>query len=356
MNHWTIFTHHHRIIIGGGEMEEVREAGAEEGNVETGSLPHVEEDNEETGSRPPTFEEIESIIDEEESRLKQDLCLNEDLIPKEKKRGVSSLLEDREFLKFLKNHHRASDGGTFLSFIQERRNHSCWDSILNHCCQLVTYVKMKGQEYQAMDPEALIESVIVRQPVLFHDYLNHLLRGGTLKPGTILNRIDSLQYLMEWFRCNSNNDVYYKFSHIIERLKEERNRFQSINRKKNRENSIDHLMKKRQWVDDGVEGLHQMMLDSYRYFDALISFSCFFPLNRQRYSWILSYSLASMWCLAVNARVKSIELLTMKGFKDIQKKKFHLSTSFKTCAVYHYQVSMSHDLFNTNSSSGCLYN
>jgi hypothetical protein len=74
----------------------------------------------------------------------------------------------------------------------------------------------------------------------------------------------------------------------------------------------------------------------------LISFSCFMPLNRQRYSWILCYALASMWCLAVNARVKSIELLTMKGVKDIQKQKFHLSTSFKTCLIYHYQV-LDHD-------------
>jgi len=295
-----------------------------------------------------TMQEIMNIIEEEESRLHQDICLNESDVPKEK-RGVSSLAEDKEFMKFLKTYRNSSDGGTFLAYIQERRHKTCWDSILNHCCQFVTYAKMKGthaNEFQQIRSASLIESIIIQQPVLFHDFLNHLLRSGTLKPGTIQNRIDSLQYLIEWFRCNSSNDIYYKYSNIIERLKEERNRFQSINRKKNRENSIDALIKKRQWVEEGVEGLQNMMLDSWPYFDALVAFSCTMPLNRQRYSWILCYSLASMWCLAVNARVKSIEKLTMKGFKELQKKKFTLSTSFKTCHTYHYQVVYTTDIVN----------
>ena len=351
------------------EMEKMMEAADEVENevlVDESSVPL--ESLEETGdlevtltseSVPiPTFDEILSLVEEEESRLRQDLCQNEGLVPKEKKRGVSSLAEDKEFLKFLKTKKRSADGGTFFEFIKERRNASSVDAILNHCAQFVTYVKMKGitaNDYQSMDSESLIEAVIVQQPALFHEFLNNLLRGGTLKPGTIQNRIDSLQYLMEWFRCNSNNEIYYKFSTIIERLKEERNRFQSINRKKSRENSIDNLIKKRQWVDDGVEGLQQMIVDSWKYFDALISFSIFMPLNRQRYSWILCYALASMWCLAVNARVKSIELLTMKGFKDIQKQKFHLSTSFKTCLIYHYQV-LDHDsLLHSDLKLGCLH-
>ena len=326
------------------ECEVETEAGVSL-EMETGAGVSLETGDEVTltpGSVPvPTFDDILSLVEEEESRMRQDLSLNEGLVPKEKKRGVSSIAEDKDFLKFLKNRNRTGDGGTFLDFIKERRNQSCWDSILNHCAQFVTYVKVKGvtsNGYQTMDSEQLIETVIVRQPALFHEYLNNLLREGALKPGTIQNRIDSLQYLMEWFRCNSSNEIYYKFSNIIERLKEERNRFQSINRKKSRENSIENMLKKRQWIEDGVEGLQRMMLDSWTYFDALISFSCFMPLNRQRYSWILCYALASMWCLAVNARVKSIEKLTMKGFQELQQKKFHLSTSFKTCTIYHYQV------------------
>ena len=36
----------------------------------------------------------------------------------------------------------------------------------------------------------------------------------------------------------------------------------------------------------------------------------------------------------------------MKGFKELQKKKFTLSTCFKTCQTYHYQVVYTTDIVN----------
>lgn len=290
----------------------------------------------------PTFEEIMEILDEEEKRMELELVLNEDLIPTEKKRGVCPIGEDKQFSKFLRTSKQSADGGTFIDFIRERRNEKCLDSIIGHCSQFVSYVKSKSSLYHDLNGIKIIEAVCSNQPVLFHDHWNCLLRGGALQPGTIQNRIDSLQYMIEWFRSNCNNDLYYKYNQIIERLKEERNRFNSINRKKAWGNTIDKLIIKRQWIEEGVPGLQQLMVDSWRHFDALVSLSCFLPLSRVRYSWALSYSLASLWCLSVNSRTKSIESLTMGGLENIKQQNFHLSTSFKTSSVYHYQVISSH--------------
>jgi hypothetical protein len=287
----------------------------------------------------PTFEEIMLIIEEEEKRMELETLLNKDLFPHEKKRGVCPIGQDRQFLKFLRESKQSQDGGTFLQYIQERRNEKCLDSILGHCAQFVSYVRSKNTRFRALNGFELIEAVCSDQPVLFHDHWNSLLRGGALQPGTIQNRIDSLQYLIEWYRSNCNvGDIYHKSSQIIERLKEERNRFNSINRKKAWGNTIDKLIKKRQWVEEGVPGLQSLMVDSWRYFDALVSLSCFQPLSRVRYSWALSYALASLWCLSVNSRVKSIEQLTMSALEIIGDQNFHLSTSFKTSSTYHYQV------------------
>jgi hypothetical protein len=286
----------------------------------------------------PTFEEIMEILDEEEKRMDLELLLNEDLIPTEKKRGVCPIGEDKQFSRFLRTSKQSADGGTFHDFIRERRNEKCLDSIVGHCSQFVSYVKSKNSLYHDLNGIQIIETVCSDQPVLFHEHWNSLLRGGALQPGTIQNRIDSIQYMIEWFRCNCSNDLYYKYNQIIERLKEERNRFNSINRKKAWGNTIDKLIAKRQWIEDGLPGLQNLMLDSWRHFDALVSLACFLPLSRVRYSWALSYSLASLWCLSVNSRTKSIETLTMGALGNIQKQNFHLSTSFKTSKIYHYQV------------------
>jgi len=321
--------------VSGNEGEDEGEANYSD-ELESECQEEGKEEGKEEGI--PSLNDILSKIDDEESRLEQERCLNEDLVPKEKRRGVCTITVDKEFKKFLRGHKYTSDGGTFWEYIKDRRSENCLEPIVNQCCQFVTYLKMKNESYLQVGGSEVIEAVTRNQPSLFHEYLNHLLRGGSLKPGTIHNRIDSIQYLIEWLRYNCNNEIYFKYSHIIERLKEERNRFHSINRKHHRENSIDQLVKKRLWVDDGVEGLQAMMLDSWPYFDALVSLSCYIPLSKTRYSWALSYTLASMWCLTVNARVKSIESLTMKAFKELQVKKFHLSKSFKTSSIYHYQV------------------
>jgi len=282
-----------------------------------------------------TLQDILQIVEEEETRLAQDISVNEDLLPKEKKRGVCSLVEDKEFSKFLL---QTKEDGSFEQFIKERRTERSCHSMINHCSQFVTFVKFKNPLYQQLNEFALIEMIVLQQPGLFHEFLNHLLRSGGLQPGTIQNRIDSLQYLIEYCRCKCENHIYYNYSHIIERLKEERGRFQKITKKRNREKSLDYYIKSRQWISSGVEGLREIMIDSWRLFDSLVSLSCFTPLTRVRYSWALSYVLSSLWCLNMNARVKSIENLTMKELDNIAKCNFHLSTNFKTSNIYHYQV------------------
>lgn len=195
--------------------------------------------------------------------------------------------------------------------------------------------------YHTLESDALIETVISETPVLFHEHLNSLLRGGSLKPGTIQNRIDSMQLMIDWFRANCQTNLYHLYSQTIDRLKDLRNHFSRINKKRSFDNTIEALVKKRQWVEDGVPGLHRMMTDSWTYFDAIVSLACVQKeITRARYSWALSYVLASLWCLTINSRTKSIEGLTMKGLQNIRKEKFHLSTSFKTSQTYHYQVSV----------------
>lgn len=131
---------------------------------------------------------------------------------------------------------------------------------------------------------------------------------------------------------------------MSERLRLERRRFQLLEKRQTKANTLDSMIQQKEWVEDGMEGLMRMMKDSWTYFDALVCLSCYQPLSCHQYSWALGYSLASMWVMSVNARTGCIERMIMKDYHSIKKNQFHLSSDFKTSETYNYQIVMTTDI------------
>jgi hypothetical protein len=129
-----------------------------------------------------------------------------------------------------------------------------------------------------------------------------------------------------------------------ERLKLERKRFQVLEKRQLRANTLDAMIHQKEWVEDGMEGLVRMMKDSWPYFDALVCLSCYQSLSSHQYSWALGYALASLWVMSVNARTGCIERMTMHDYHSIKKKQFYLACDFKTSETYNYQIVMTTDI------------
>jgi hypothetical protein len=112
----------------------------------------------------------------------------------------------------------------------------------------------------------------------------------------------------------------------------------------NKLKTVDKLLLAREWVKDGIIGVQRMMKDSWPYFDALIRLSFHHRLSCHQYSWCVGYALASLWVFAVNARSQSIQLMTLKSWKEISTYQFSLSNQFKTSSTYQYQIIASTDI------------
>ena len=110
------------------------------------------------------------------------------------------------------------------------------------------------------------------------------------------------------------------------------------------EQSIEKMKELREWPSDGLPELQRLMIDSWPYFDSLVSLSCYQQISQHRYCWALSYALASLWIFQVNARSKAIEKLTMKDLEEMETNDFHLSSQFKTSTTYKYQIVASTDI------------
>lgn len=129
-----------------------------------------------------------------------------------------------------------------------------------------------------------------------------------------------------------------------ERLKIERKRYQMMEKRNQKKQTLDLMIAQREWVEDGMDGLMAMMKDSFPYYDSLICLSCYQPLSCHQYSWALGYALASLWVMTVNARSGCIEKMTMKDYHDIEDKQFHLASDFKTSATYSFQIVKTTDI------------
>jgi hypothetical protein len=117
-----------------------------------------------------------------------------------------------------------------------------------------------------------------------------------------------------------------------------------MDRRNQRKNTIDTLIQQREWVENGMDGLLDMLKDSFSYYDALVCLACYQPLSCHQYSWALGYALSTMWILTLNARNGCIEKLTMKDYRNIQSKNFHLASQFKTSSKYSYQIVSTTDI------------
>lgn len=131
-----------------------------------------------------------------------------------------------------------------------------------------------------------------------------------------------------------------------ERLKIDRKAYQFMDKRYSKQQTLDVLIERREWVPGGMQELMNMMLDSFSYFDALVAFACYQPLTCHQYSWSLGYALASLWVMAYNARVGAIEIMTMKDYRAIENEQFHLASRFKTSTTYSYQIVNTTDVVN----------
>lgn len=123
-----------------------------------------------------------------------------------------------------------------------------------------------------------------------------------------------------------------------ERLKIDRKTYQFMEKRYHKHQTLDLMIQQKEWVPGGMDELMKMMIDSFSYFDVLVSFSCYQPLSCHQYSWALGYTLASMWVMAYNARIGAIERMTMSDYHAIDKEVFHLANQFKTSNSYSYQI------------------
>jgi hypothetical protein len=129
-----------------------------------------------------------------------------------------------------------------------------------------------------------------------------------------------------------------------ERLKMDRKRFQFLDKRHSKQQTLDLLIQQREWVPGGMNEIMEMMIDSFSYFDSLVAFSCYQPLSCHQYSWALGYALSSMWTMAYNARIGAIEIMTMKDYRLIEDENFHLANQFKTSDTYSYQIVKTTDI------------
>ena len=108
--------------------------------------------------------------------------------------------------------------------------------------------------------------------------------------------------------------------------------------------NLESLIEQRKFPLDGIHELQRLMVDSFRYYDLLVSLACHQRLNSKQFSWALGYCFASLWVFKMNARGQAIEQLRMKDLEEIETNDFHLSRNFKTSSVYTYQIVASTDM------------
>jgi hypothetical protein len=88
---------------------------------------------------------------------------------------------------------------------------------------------------------------------------------------------------------------------VIDRLIIDRNRYNAISNIDQKSKTLETLIDKRQWVEGGLPALQAMMVDSFHYFDALVSLTKYQQLTSHQYSWSLGFTLATFWVYGINA-------------------------------------------------------
>lgn len=290
-----------------------------------------------------TYQSLIEIVIEQEARLNFLENQNKHLIPDHPKRTNCVLSSDQESLRFFSNGFKTSSNTirmSFSNYLSQRRCQISLKSILKQCSQLMSYLK-NSVEFNGDFSEYLI-GICTNRPTLFNEYFT-LLREQNLKPSTILTRINSSILLIDYLRM-VNDTGFRNLTEMIERLERERTFYQTIATRENQQKTKEVLLKKREWIPEGIFGLQKLMEDSWPYYDALVRLTFHTKLTVFQYSWAIGYTLASLWVFAVNARGQSIENMRMKDWKEISTYQFHLSEKFKTSSTYKYQIVASTDI------------
>lgn len=282
-----------------------------------------------------SYESVSLRVFEEDRRIHLLRNTNSLLIPKKTKKTQCSLPINTEAMKYFKKSSNLISL-SFESYINERReNESSTLVTLQQCSQFISYLEMilKNKE---MSTSQLLLHVAVEHPLLFHQFFQYL-RDHGLKCSTILVRVNSLYHLIQWMRM-TQSDNFHDLSQVLDRIVIDRNRYHAITSMDQKKKTVETLIENREWVEGGLPTLQSLLLDSWTYFEALVALSKYQKLKNQQYSWALGFTLSTLWVYGVNARASAIEQMTMKDFTEIQEKKFHLSTNFKTSSTYGYQI------------------
>ncbi len=291
--------------------------------------------NETTTMEVESYESVVTKVFEEERRL-QNLCRqNSVLLPNKSKKSYCTLPINQKAMKYFQK--KTNDISiTFEQYITERREvESSVLTLLQQCSQFISYLEMTLNNNK-METLELIFHVITDHSLLFHQYFQFLKDHG-LKSSTILLRLNSIYHLIQWLRMIQNRH-FNELSHVLDRLVIDRNRFNAITTMDQKKKTLESLIQARQWVEGGLSSIQNMMLDSWPYFEALVSLSKYQELKKHQYSWALGFTLSTLWVYGFNARAKSIEFMTMKDYKDMEENQFHLSINFKTSSTYGYQI------------------
>lgn len=282
-----------------------------------------------------TFELVATRVYEEERRLQNLYLQNSILIPKKSKKTPCSLPIHKEAMKFFKK-EKNDLSLTFEKYIRERReNQTSTEATLQQCAQFISYLEMTLQNKDLSVPQ-LLNTVVLHHSLLFHQHFQFL-RDHGLKCSTILLRLNAIYHLIQWLRM-TRSEHFHEYSQILDRLIIDRSRYNAITSNLQKKKTIENLIEMREWVEGGITSLQDIMFNSWPYFDALVSYSKYQTLTSRQYSWILGYTLASLWVFGVNARAKCIESMRLKDFKDIEQNTFHLSNNFKTSSTFGYQI------------------
>lgn len=282
-----------------------------------------------------TYEMISTKVFEEERRLRNLKNVNYLLIPQGAKKSTCSLPNNHNALIFFQK-KTTNQSLTFEKYIHERReNETSTQSVLQQSSQLVSYLKMTLKIDQ-METRELLNEVVVNHPLMINGYF-HFLRESGLKCSTILSRINSTLHLIQWLRLTTTENFHH-LGEILDRLMIDRSRYNSIASIDQKKKTLDNLVDMRQWVEGGLPALQSLMLDSWPYFDSLVSLTKYQNLRSHQYSWALGFTLATLWVYGVNARAQSVESMTLKNFREIEQNNFYLASQFKTSSTYGYQI------------------
>lgn len=161
-----------------------------------------------SSERKDDYYQVISYVQIEEKRLMHDLKTNQQLLPDIIKKGRCNLKIDTKSMNFFNKINPSIC--SFHNYVQQRRDaKQSIESAITHCCQFISYAKMKYEILKTNnDTMNLLDTICTSHPTVCHQYFEYLYQTN-LQPSTITARIDSLTLLYEWMRLNSININIY---------------------------------------------------------------------------------------------------------------------------------------------------